>query len=224
MDRVSDKADNIFSQIGNLLRYIAPGFVAIIVLVFVNDDVKNFILSSYCTSQFLIVIICALLIGFALYAIHTTFLGRIFFLMLILLHYPFSLKKCKCYFFKWSFLSELTQEEFSKKRPFRIMFELDTERWNRRADDAPEKIKSNQKELNKWGSIQTFLYCSSYAFIFTPIFVRIFDAKSINCTFACKGIWIGIGLLILALISDWRITNREFWLANPDNKKKMYPK
>lgn len=209
MANVSDKADNIFSQIGNLLRYIAPGFVSIIVLVFVNDDVKDFILSSYCTSQFLIVIICASLIGFALYAIHTTFLGRIFFLLITKIH-CFCKNNCEC-----SHLSKLDEKVFDPDKPFKIMFNLDTQRWYRRASNVSGRVKSIQNELNKWGSMQTFLYCSSYAFIFTPIFASISYGKSIDCKF----VYIGFGLLLIALISDWKITNREFWLAIPDKKK-----
>lgn len=92
-----------------------------------------------------------------------------------------------------------------------IMWELDTQRWKRRASDD-EEIKSVQKELDKWGAFLNFLYCSSYATILVPIFIRWFRSEQ------TQGYWwkvsvFGSFILIFALISEWRETNREFWAS-----------
>ncbi|MHA1877182.1 MAG: hypothetical protein ACTSUC_12135 [Promethearchaeota archaeon] len=200
MPDVTDKIGTGLSQIGTLLRYIAPGFVATFALAIVSNEFNQFLIYINCIYQIWALVIGSAITGFLIYALHTIIFGRIGFWLVVMIH------RCNnC---------SLISKSDRKKTPCKIMFDLDIERWMRRADNVTKEVKAIQNELNKWGALQSFLYCSSYTMILFPLLALLFIGIS-----NLKSCWfypliVGFVLLIFSLISDYRITNREFWVVN----------
>lgn len=185
----------IFDRMSALLRYIAPGYVAILVAGFVRDiDLKN-ISDNSCI--FWAIVVIGILSGVLVYAIHMCILTRIVW--------------CPMFFWLMQF------SPFKKHCPYRgtekafaLSILLDEQRWLRRFSKKPED-KAIQKELDNWGAMQSFLYCSSYAMLLTPILLNWILNDPVLWGDILRFGFMGIIVLFLALISDFRHANRELW-------------
>jgi len=198
---MSEITESVLSRLDAVLRYIAPGFVALFVVVAVQNGLDSHWTNAFGGSVWPAVLLAALL-GVMVYSIHTSIIVRVIWFVIVLFHR----------ILPWSWwIPERFQRDFQTKMSTgRVMFDLDTERWQRRASDDRE-VKAVQGELNKWAAMLNYLYCSSYPAILLPILLK--------CNGVAKGNWclvlgVGIMLLLCAVISDWRITLREFWAAD----------
>jgi hypothetical protein len=189
----------LLSGLGAILRYIAPGFVALLVAIWVDKCFEPFKTAGYGA-----ILVGASLAGFFIYSIHTGFLVRPLWCLIVLLH-----KKCK----HLECLNECSQlyEEDKEESAWKIMWELDTQRWKRRGS-GDKKIKAVQRELDKWSELLNFLYCSGYATIFVPILIKCFRSEHTE-EYWLKVAAFGVVILVFALISEWRETNRELWTS-----------
>jgi len=147
-----------------------------------------------------LVIVAAALSGISIYAVHTGVLVQLMWYRGIV-----KLYKMRCH--PW------IPEEHTRGRVRDLMYNLATQRWLRRASQQPD-TQALQREMDKWAAMLNFLYCSSYPVILVAI-----------CVFKESGpgpkFWsvlgMGMFLLLCALISDYRLTGREFrtWKERP---------
>jgi len=199
---MSNVVDSVFSSLENILRYIAPGFVALFILIFVENSFSPFQHGPNSRYPDWVNIIIAVITGFLIYSIHKSVFAHIFWRIVISLQRHLTKQR-------W------VPDSYRLKSTAQIMFDLDTERWKRRASNDKE-VLSIQKELDKWSSMLNFLYCSSYPMILIPLGTKCMCPNFVNpcwlylfCT--------GLVVLLFALISECRITIREFWAV------KTYP-
>ena len=196
-----DVIDKILSRIDIILRYIAPGFVALFVLLASAPCIRLFQNQSVYPTW--TVVLAAALVGVLVYSVHTGatvhgFAFLIIFLYKRYLKYPG------------------VPDEYQSKRSINVMFDLDTERWLLR-NSPDKKVQGIQSELDSWSAMLNFLYCSSYLIVLIPLYLRFSYPSEISCYW-----WhlfcLGVLTLIFALISSFRIITRQFWAV------KTYPK
>ncbi len=202
MDKdVASVIKQIFDQFGTILRYMAPGFVALVVLVGLGETLGEY---GEKTTPAWILPAAAALLGIWIYALHICVLERILWLPMILVllrHIPTSFMNRK-------------QKRTSL---FRLQFLLTQERWMRWADKNGETTVI-QKALDKWGDLLSFQYCTAYLLLAIPTLLKrpfspfVIDKYSVV-------FWAGLLTLLSVLVSDYRHTNREFWAMNKSKKK-----
>lgn len=199
-----ETTDKVLSNLGTILRYLASGFVAILVTIWVDKCVDPLKLAGDSGYPSWAVPVGAGLVGIFVYALHTGFLVRPFWALVVRSH--------KCPPLKgWSKLEKpFPQKTWAMQKTWAIMWYLDTQRWKRRASNDAE-VKAVQKELDKWSELLNFLYCSAYITIVTPILVKYFHTGQAEEYWWKVSCFAGCLIMVFALISDWRETNREFW-------------
>ena len=190
MKDTAEAIDRLISHLGTLLRYVAPGFAALYVTAAVIPEARPFLSSSSSA-----VVVLGLLLGPIIYGIHTSALVRPLWFLIV--------------WFR------------TKEKPAQIrntMSKLDEQRWLRRASKELQ-ILSIQGEMDKWGSMQNFLYTLSYVLILIPWIAKIANSCSVSSAW-----WVfllgGCFVLIVTLISENRMTLREIEFAEkyPDGK------
>jgi hypothetical protein len=184
---VAEGIDKILSWLGTLLRYIAPGFVF---LIFAR--IAGFTWYGGLNEKELVV--GGILIGVLLYAIQSNFLSSFLWYRIII----FLLNR------RWRLDEDLKVNQW----PRNTMKHLDFSRWRRRGSENKE-IQSIQKEMDKWGALLNFLYCSAYAAI---IIFFIALAENQISKGAKLDLGIGIFLLLCAVTSEYRQTDYEIIL------------
>lgn len=193
MKDTAEAIDRLISHLGTILRYIAPGFAALYVTAGVFPEAQPFLSSGSST-----VVVLGLILGPIIYGIHTSALVRpLWFLMV---------------WFRRKEKPALIRKTMSK---------LDEQRWLRRASKEPQ-IQSIQGEMDKWGSMQNFLYTLSYVLILIPGIAKIanpyfdYSVSSAWWVFLLGGCFV----LIVTLISEDRMISREIEFAEkyPEGK------
>jgi len=191
--------DRILSHIETLLRYAAPGFVAIMFVRIAGLTFNPF----QCISEGLYpwaITVAAVLLGVALYGVNNSVLVPLFWGRAIV----WLCRRC-C---RW------VPENLKKERVSDLIYMLVIRRWVRRASEKQD-AKCIQEQLDRWSTLLQYLYCSSYPAMVVALWLFLQEYK---CTFK---FWIilviGIVLLISAWISDYRITSYEFriWSEYP---------
>jgi|GEM_PF-1853957 len=216
MNGVSSAIEGLFAHLGNVLRYIAPGFVAVLVVWAIKAELNRAIIprahpvlsiflephqvSSLPDNVFFpLVLLIAILTGLAIYALHTGAIVRLFWLFIV--------------FFltlRMNNNRERLTNILGTSRALDVMFRLDAQRLLRRASDDKSEGKSIQNEIDKWASMLNFLYCSSYSMILVPVYF--FGFRFWNFQGNVKLIfYAGLFVLGCALVSEYMITNREIW-------------
>lgn len=191
MKDTAEAIDRLLSHLGTLLRYVAPGFAALYVTAAVIPDARPFLSSGSSA-----VVVLGMILGPTIYGIHTSALVRPLWFAMV--------------WFRMKEKPALIRETMSK---------LDEQRWLRRASKEPQ-IQSIQEEMDKWGSIQNFLYTLSYVMILIPGMAKIGKLCSVSSAW-----WMfllgGCFVLIVTLISENRMILKEIDLAEkyPDGKK-----
>jgi hypothetical protein len=182
---------------GTILRYVAPGFIAVAVL-HATDNKYNLspsLLGNPYPREILIAF--ALIIGPLIYALHANAIIRIIYLTVAKM---------------WIFFSERAREKYKISKNIRMRdktFEIDSERWKRRGNKDDEVI-SVQHELDKWADMLNYMYCSSYCLIFIPLYVKIARPISV-CNCYWQLILSGSIVLIACLYSEKRLIERDIW-------------
>lgn len=184
--------DRLLSQLGMILRYIAPGFAALFVVASVFPGTLKFLRSGSPA-----IVVLGMLLGPTIYGVHTGALVRLIWFPII----------CR-----------LRKKE--KQALIRTMMsKLDDQRWLRRASKDNE-IQSIQREMNKWAAMLNFLYCLSYTMILIPVAAKISQpsSESSNWLFILLG---GLGILAAAFVSDYHICGKEIRLSEqyPNGEK-----
>jgi len=190
MKDTSDAIDRVMSHLGLLSRYVASGFAALYVTAAVIPESRTFLSSGSSA-----VVVLGLILGFILYGIHKNALERPLWGLVV-----------------WFRL----KQEYAVIRD--TMSKLDEQRWLRRASKEPQ-IQSLQGEMDKWGSMQGFLYTLSYVMILIPgigKFGKLYSVSSAWLMFFLVGFFV----LIITLISENRLALREIEFAKkyPDGK------
>lgn len=197
-EKVLELIKVILDRFGAILRYIAPGFTALFVIYFLyvgRNVSQNKPIVDY--PDWLIAGGAALA-GVWIYALHICVIVRILWLPIIL----WILRCTPC-----SYLNNNQRKE----RIFSLQVKLDEARWTRRGAK-----KDIQRELDKWGAMQSFLYCSAYVMILIPCLMK-WPIRIITTFKNNEDIFVlclGVITLAAALISEYRHTNREFWAIN----------
>jgi hypothetical protein len=190
MKDAAEAIDRLLSHLGTLLRYFAPGFAALYVTAAVIPATRPFLSSATST-----VLVLGMLLGPTIYGIHTSGLVRPLWFLVVW----------------WRLKGEAVS--ICKQ-----MSHLDEQRWLRRASKETE-IHSIQGEMDKWGSMQNFLYTLSYVLVLIPGIAKICKLCSVSPSW-WKFLLGGCFVLAVALISENRITLREIEFAKkyPDGK------
>jgi uncharacterized membrane protein len=187
MKDTAEAIERLLSHLGTLLRYFAPGFATLYVTAAVIPMARPFLSSATST-----VVVLGMLLGPTIYGIHNSALVRPLWFLVV-----------------WWRLKGASIS-ITKK-----MSDLDEQRWLRRASREPQ-IQSIQGEMDKWGSMQSFLYTLSYVLILIPGIAKICKPSSVSPNW-----WMfllgGCFVLAATLLSENRITLREIEFA------KKYP-
>jgi len=192
---MADAFEEILSHLGTFLRYIAPGFVALAVVLAVMQCSRA-IIHNY---PEWVIIAGAALAGVIIYSMHTGSIVRLWAIIIIFLHV------------KWPRSGSFSKnsKKLQGKSLSRLMFDLDTERWKRRAS-KDRVAKQIQKEMDTWANMLNFLYCSSYYVAVIPLCLRWLQPALTQPYWGYVSI-LGVVMFFSALYSSYRIINREFW-------------
>jgi hypothetical protein len=204
--------DRLFSNLGNLLRYFAPGFAALFVVAAVFPGS-----GLYPYPESLGVTVLGMLLGIIIYSFHALVLVRLAWFPLTI----YLCKRCK----------KFTKGNHKNKRVWATMLLLDEQRWLRRVNKG-EECAEIQKQMDNWAAMLNFLYCLSYTMILIPI-VDVIDKFSSTCWFInsyrYRNIILFVGVVVLfgALFSEFLITKREIRLTDqyrmrPNSRKTSF--
>ena len=192
---MGDILEKALSRIDTIMRYIAPGFVALFVLLTSAPNIHLFQNQSNSVYPTWAIVVAAALAGVLVYSVHTGAIVHGVALLIIPLHKRY--------------LKYPEVSEYRSKQSLNVMFDLDSERWLRRCSPH-EEVRKIQGELDKWAAMLNFLYCSSYLMILIPSYLRFSYPSMVSCYWwhlSC----LGVLMLLFALISSFRIITRQFW-------------
>jgi hypothetical protein len=85
------------------------------------------------------------------------------------------------------------------------MYDIDDQRWRRRGS-GDKRIQAIQRELDMWGAMLNFLYCSGYTIIVVTL-VAYWIVGDVNHFSAMLGL--GLMLSVCGMVTDIRATLRE---------------
>ena len=190
---MAEAIEAALARLDTLLRYVAPGFVAVGVFLVVFPDAEPFWHGDLATA-FWPWLVVACLWGVIIYGLHATLCHLLVSPLFVAWHRRRS-KKGKI------------DRLFEKKGVLETCIELDIQRWQRR--HLPDEKEAFQQELDKWAGLLNFLYCCSYSFLVLPCIANVRHSASDNGSWDLWLFLLGLLLLVVALVSDWRITGRE---------------
>ena len=192
MQEATAAIDRLFSHLGTILRYFAPGFAALFVVLVIFPGSRPFLLSGSPP-----VVVLGMLLGVAIYGVHTGAVIRLLWVPLIIFFYKI---------FHWQ----------NPLLAYKTMFQLDEQRWLRRVSKGGE-IGAIQSQMDHWAAMLNFLYCLSYAMILIPFGDKIYP---LWCVSSYRDIVLlgGFVVLVAALISEIFIISKEIRLTQ------QYPK
>lgn len=187
--------NNALARLETLLRYVAPGFVLLLLLMLLDPPLRTKALNGNIPAW--MVVLSAALAGVGLYSVHTGVILRLVFWRAVVA----LLIKC----------SPWLQPSDRSKSAREVMFHLDTERWSRRAS-ADREVVIIQGELDRWASLVNFLYCSGYALIVAPL-IALERGSTSESHYWLVCLLGGLLLLVFACISNYGMTDRALWAA-----------
>lgn len=203
IENAADAIDRLISHLNTLLRYIASGFVGLLFIVGANLKFNPFLEVCDKNLRISLILVSVVLSGIIIYAVHTGVLVQLMWYRGIVWVY-------KIRRHSWIPL------QHAGNQVKELMYNLATQRWLRRASQESDTL-TLQREMDRWAAMLNFLYCSSYPIILVSIWV--FKEYGLSPKF-----WYilgtGIFILLCALISDYRLTGREFrtWKEHPQGK------
>jgi hypothetical protein len=191
-------------RIGALLRYVAPGVLALFVWAVVVEKKADGggAIAGGGYSMWALAAVAAVC-GFLIYAMHVCFVGRVFWRPLIL---QMHLGKEQ---HRWI---SAEQRKAAKAGLDGLLLELSVSRLQRRVSDDAE-VRAVQEGLDKWAAMLNFLYCSSYAMIVVPLLVMCPKTEVTESAWADFVIILGVVCLVAALASDHMRVWRDLWAA-----------
>ena len=188
---MSDYLKDFWKNLEKTLRYLAAGFILLIVLRLLN-------LGESLTSTLKLheEIILALFSGVLFYGLHVCGIFQI----INCANRAIILKRRR----------EIKRNYDPKEsRPYDHWgYYLDLERWKRRGKESPI-----QRELDKWYPIIHFLFCSSYIMIAASSYCIIRKEETSNQLLPFIILFLGLLSFIVAFVSDYRATKVEFWVS-----------
>jgi len=199
--------NRILGDMEKILRNIASGFVALIVIQILYP---NF---TYFNKEYALytILIAAPLLGLMIYSLHACFFYQIIATINIYV-YLLWIRIWKTYTREQKIPCDTHAKLFKHK------CSLDIQRWKRRASEKRE-IRNFQKELDKWYALIHYLFCSSYVMITVPIILKLETKMCIIQKHYCSiSSMIGWVVFAIAFITDFRAVTKEFWAtqAYPD--------
>ena len=206
-----------------LVRYIASGFIFMIVLEYLRHDTSiwSFTKDNANWTLILVAAICGVLI----YAIHAAFLDD--FLYRISLWWLIRKQRGREFYLPNEFKKTIQKRGKIKNMPIsEIMFRLTTYRYLREGEKT-EEMKGIQSRLDQLLTLLVFLYTSSYSLILLPIVFIIKDifksTPSVVYTIDKQLyliVFCGLFLLISGFVLDLKITKRELYIILKMEEKK----
>lgn len=191
---MSDALETAFSHLETILRYVAPGFVALFVLMFAAHE-PPFDLFKYGPWA----AVGAILSGILIHTIHTAFLVRIIFWFIVFVQLSIGKRYIPNNYRSTSLWQKLLATST-------VVWNLDTEIYMREASESRE-VKAIYKSMARWTANVHFLYCTSYFLILIPTFVSLANTSDLHPLF-----WFGWMVFVWALQSDYQLIERHFWV------------
>jgi hypothetical protein len=195
----------------NIIRCVAPGFVALYVLMFVDRGFNPFRNETTGYPDW-VIFTGIVLSGIFIQAIHATVLIRLIWLPAMAFHRYIKKNPLIDTLYEKLGVNLREKSKWSIIIMWDIMSQIDNQRWRRRASENRE-IRRFQQQLDNWGAFQNLLYCSIYITLIIPLYIRITRAEYIRPNWLhilCAGVF----LLIFAVISEYRATNAELKASN----------
>jgi len=199
MKDIADAFDRLLSGLETVLRYIAPGFATLFIVAAVVPASRPFLSSGEPA-----VVVLGMLLGPAIYGVHTGFLLRILWPLVI------------CVILSW-------RHGWQGANVRETMRDLDRQRWLRRAS-KDEEARAMQREMDKWAAMLNYLYCLSYLLILIPLLALLLltESTDVNRDTARAVVFGGIFVLAATFWSEFGMSRKEMELADdyPEGTKK----
>ncbi len=215
-----------FEYLRIALRYVASGFIAVIVIMLIDQAFARYVENQFAKTPWIVVFIAGP-VGIFIYAVHHAYFDKLF--------YNFSVWLYKRYYQlpliiaksseKWNKLSGLRSRKCISgwvRSNRRVLIFLKEQSYMRKTSNNPIIVKL-QNNLEDKLALLVFLYDSIYSMIFVPAFYFTIDNFPALNPFTSNHIinatayyWIailGVMSLLCALGFDYRITRREMWLV-----------
>jgi len=225
MKETADAIARLFSHLGTLLRYVAPGFAALFVVAAVVPKARPFLSSGSSA-----VVVLGMILGPTIYA-----LCRGTFVLLVWRPIVALLKKKDP-----TSISEAMSNLDGQRRLGRdgsegqikpigekmgslstsvVMSTLDEQRWHRQAS-SEDKVKLMQGKMDEWAAMQNLLYSLSYIMILIPAVAKIARPCAVISSWWMLSLG-GLFILMSALYSEYRLTAVSVRLTKeyPDGEK-----
>ena len=201
---MADVINSVMNRIQTLLRFIAPGYVTLI--VFGCGTTAH----GRPSDQYWLFLISGALLGVLIYGIHTAVLLRFAELLVLLVRLIRPKEEWGSHFIRFAFGRASRHDKW-----YELFSDLDNERWLRRR--AKEPIKGIQDELDTWSAMLNFMYCCSYPMIWlgwfgNPIGELCGSSLSVGSCTPCFWKTSGLVIYVVALYSSVRIVNLELWV------------
>ena len=184
-----DKAANFLAAIEDLLRYVAPGFVGVAVLLLSFPALALPTNIASVGTPYLISV-GGVLLGVILNSCHVAVLEDAFCLLVLLVYRLFS-----------------SQHRNSDKSVFQMLQRLEAQREFRRTSQNP-RAEQFQRRHDRFGASLTFLYCACYPGL-AVTFYEWFFSRPVNRVALLTGVF----CLLFALACDVTYTRRDIWAA-----------
>ena len=197
-----------------LIRYVASGFIFIIVFAYFRHDTSIWGFTTNNTNWTLILV--AIICGILIYSVHTSFLDDIFYR--ISLWWLVRHQKGREFYLPNEFKKFVLIKGKHQQMPMsKIMFNLTTYRYVREGERT-EEMKALQNRIDHLLALLVFLYTSSYSLVFLPVLFSIKYVHPSNTSLLTwdKQYWLveilGIFLLLSGFRLDLKITKRELFI------------
>lgn len=219
-----------FGQLNTAIRYIASGFISLVVFCFLRLDFTASFPSI--SNDALVIILFIVAIGIFIYAVHVAFFDKIFYRFVILIYIRRNqvpgiiMKNIEDWRLKSGKLDnknskKTTMEKNRRKKKHaikckEISFALFSQGYLRKVS-LDVRVKSIQAEIDNRLALLMFLYCSCYSLLFIPLmslFHILISEITLDDTLGFKyfcTIILGVIVSVLAITFDYRILQREIW-------------
>jgi len=195
----------VFDRIAHVIRYVAPGFVALFtwMVVACRPPAVSGAAGAGGAGRYQVWALAgaAALVGLLVYAVHNCVLARLIWTPIVL-----SLRAGN----RLGSKATAAQKAKAKAQLKQLLEDLPVLRLRRRISEDRE-TRAVQRGLDRWRAMCGFLYCSGYVLIGTPSLVMCPKTEAEPTSWASHVVVIGVVVLVAALISDYMQMKYELW-------------
>lgn len=196
---MSDTIASIVEGIQQILRYVAPGFVSLGLVILQFPELMNKADSIF-RAEPGTAVLAGLTMGVVLNSVHTALLENWLCILV-------------CWIFKYKYVNDVPQS-LKNQSARKMMMDLEKQRMLRRNSEIVP-VQGVQRDHDALGATLTFLYCASYPGFLIPL-IPLYQGWTGSITGASIH-WIvpviGALFLVAAFLCDFRYTRQDTWVA-----------